>query len=123
MSNYRELAATDEQGGGEEAADKRPRAQTCTSHCSELTGCGQHFHGLAAYDRHLQRIPESEEGETRRYRLEHLTGEEAGLDAWTTTGRCDLTPGSDEPVEPVTIWQMPGTAERLAKAGFGGDDR
>jgi hypothetical protein len=95
---------------GEETG--RVRAQTCTDHCS---ACGAHFHGLAAFDKHLKRVNESAKGERPYYELEHLSGEDAGLHAWTTSGRCDFAGNG----MPVTIWQMPGSAERMAAAGFG----
>lgn len=92
------------------------RRQTCTHCCSELGGCGQHFHGLGAFDAHLQRVHEGlNRWDARTYELEHLPGQKAGLEAWTEDGWCDL--GAKDQ-HPVTIWHLPLTEarqEQLAK--------
>jgi hypothetical protein len=85
--------------------------QTCTDHCSK---CGQHFHGLHAFDAHLRRVNEGTNYlGARSYDLDHVVGSTVGLQPWTTTSHCDFT-GQTE----VTVWQrIPGAgdAARLAK--------
>lgn len=84
--------------------------QTCTDHCSK---CGQHFHGLGAFDRHLRRVAEGTNAlGARTYELDHVVGPGVGLHPWTTTGHCDLTGKSG-----VTVWQRihgSGDLNRLA---------
>jgi hypothetical protein len=87
--------------------------QTCTDHCSS---CGQHFHGLGAFDAHLQRFGEGlNERGTRSYHLRHLEGTDAKLEAWTTEGVCEMS----KPTEVgVTVWRRPLSEkerERLAQ--------
>jgi hypothetical protein len=103
-------------------AEVKVRRQTCTDHCS---ACGRHFHGLAAFDAHLHRVGEGINAHgARTYELEHLDGGEAGLEAWTTSGDCDLaTPEQSG----ITVWRLPMSEkdrERLAKlAGKAGSGR
>lgn len=90
-------------------SEPRTYAQTCTDHCSS---CGEHFHGLGAFDRHLRRSSQRLNGYgAPEYNLDHVVGAEVGLQAWTTTGRCDLT---GERQEPVTVWQVIPSAQALA---------
>ncbi len=90
-----------------------PKRQTCTDHCS---GCGRHFHGLAAFDAHLLRVNEGLNAQgARSYELEHQDGAAAGLEEWTAEGWCELA--ATEPQHPVTIWRRPQTeAERVRLA-------
>lgn len=95
------------------------RRQTCTDHCAT---CNQHFHGLKAFDAHL-----NDNGE----RVECCEGWVAiiidrqqkirpALQQWTTEGWCELQKGcwadgrrvSWE--HPVTIWQVALTDKALA---------
>lgn len=79
--------------------------QTCTDHCSK---CGQHFHGLTAFDAHLRRVNEGvNDHGSRSYDLDHAVGSNVGLQPWTTTGHCDLTDQTG-----VTIWQRIPSAAR-----------
>lgn len=84
--------------------------QTCTYHCSE---CGQHFHGLGAYDAHLVRTP-NRDAPTRSYDLNHEAGLAVGLRPWTRTGTCELT---GQTLEPVLVWQLIPTAEAVQRWG------
>jgi hypothetical protein len=74
--------------------------QTCTDHCD----CGQHFHGLKAFDAHFVRLPKRNKWGSKDYDLIHLPGQEVeGLQAWTEDGWCDLC---DPTEHPVTVWQV-----------------
>ena len=98
--------------------ERKPPRPTCTDHC---TGCGRHFHGLAAFDRHrvdghctdpVGLLMRSKGGDER-----------PSLQQWTPDGYCDKERGCWEEgkrvryVHPVTIWQVATTEEqRLALA-------
>jgi hypothetical protein len=87
-------------------------AQTCTDHCRL---CGQHFHGIGAYDLHRVGDVAIREGPGRRRCVqggEVRNGRgQAALRIWTTTGVCTL--GATPREEGVTIWQDAAGAERM----------
>ena len=67
--------------------------------------CGQHFHGMGAFDAHLERINEGKNRwAARAYELKHLVGPDAGLEPYTESGTCAL---SYPAVDGVTIWRKP----------------
>lgn len=90
----------------------KERRQTCTDHCST---CGQHFHGLKAFDIHQRNgMCSYQAGEPGRQ----------AISVWTEDGSCSKVKGCWENGQlvrweyPVTIWQMTpreGDAERLLK--------
>jgi hypothetical protein len=98
--------------------------QFCSDHCM---GCGQHFHGIAAFDRHRMGgtcaedcdvvVVPSRDGGSRK-----------ALQAWTNEGYCRIAPGCWENGRsvhinyPVTVWQAyqtPEQRERLASLNRG----
>ena len=79
----------------------------CTDHCV----CGQHFHGLGAFDAHRREGYCKDASEA----LYSGRGERSGqpvLQSWTESGLCDKSPGcyADgkrlDYVYGVTIWQI-----------------
>jgi hypothetical protein len=98
------------------ATETKERRRTCIDHCA---GCGQHFHGLGAFDAHRK-------GGYCHDPLEVLYGPDSKrsgqpvLQAWTTDGYCDKERGCwidgkrDHYVEGVTIWQIASTPEQAA---------
>ncbi len=81
--------------------------QTCTDHC---TACGQHFHGLKAFEYHQQGGQCNSPGLVVAKR-----GKREGqplLQLWTATGSCNKELGCWvngkilKWIEPVTIWQV-----------------
>ncbi len=93
--------------------------QTCTDHC---TGCGEHFHGLGAFDLHrrggecLEPMAVLGTEGTKR-EGDHL------LQIWTREGSCDKGRGCWDNGKrvrwdkPVTVWQVAVTEvqrERLS---------
>ena len=72
---------------------KQPR-QTCTAHCS---ACGNHFHGVSAFDAHRRA------GDCVAPAIAMSTEGRVLLQIWTNDGVCTLENG---PVrEHVTVWQ------------------
>lgn len=102
----------------EERATPRP---TCTDHCAR---CGQHFHGLGAFDAHRQ------DGVCVEPAVEALRRSKDGferpaLQVWTAEGWCKLWGGcyengrfiEDKQQHPVVIYQVATTeAQREALA-------
>lgn len=96
--------------------------QTCTDHCR---GCGEHFHGLGAFDLH-RRGGECHNPETV---VGAAGSRKAGiplLQAWTHDGSCDKENGCWQDgkrvkwEEGVTVWQVAvseAQRERLRELG------
>jgi len=89
------------------------RRQTCTDHCC---GCGQHFHGLTAFDAHRVDGICREAGEVL-----YGAGKRQGqpiLQVWTDEGCCDKEAGCWSEgkrlryAEGVSIWQIAVTTEQ-----------
>ena len=92
------------------------KRQTCTDHA---TCCGQHFHGLGAFDAH-RAGGICRDADDATYR----TGKRIGtsmLQSWTDDGYCDKLPGcwaDGKRVKyehPVTIWQIATTEEQRSR--------
>jgi hypothetical protein len=93
---------------------RKERSITCTYHCS---GCGRHFHSLAAFDLHRVGDFASNDPETRR-RCEapiDLVDEhgEMRLTSLTERGLCRSCEAAEAP---VTVWTMKGARERARQA-------
>lgn len=94
------------------------RATTCTYHCS---GCGRHFHSLAAFD--LHRIGDFASGDPDTERrcqspLDALDDSgEMRLVPLTETGLCRAYEAAEAT---VTVWTMRGSLDR-ARATWGAD--
>ena len=90
--------------------------QTCTDHCG---GCGRHFHGLTAFDKHrVDGYCENPSVVVNTKRDGTLT---PALMVWTGQGYCDKTADCwDNGARvkynhPVEVWQVYATAEQKEK--------
>lgn len=63
----------------------------CVNHCA---GCGQHFHSVTLFDRHLDRKHRTGDCLACRRGVPHEYRHRARIDAALVSGTCDL---SDEP--------------------------
>lgn len=90
------------------------KRQTCTDHAA---CCGQHFHGLGAFDAHRKDGICYDASEVV-YGSNSKRAGEPMLQAWTEIGSCDKERGCwvsgkrDHYVEGVTVWQMATTEEQ-----------
>lgn len=90
--------------------------QTCTDHA---TCCGQHFHGLGAFDAHRAGGICRDAGDVT-YRTGKRTGENV-LQVWTDDGYCDKMRGCwvdgkrVQHEHPVTVWQIATTDEQRSR--------
>lgn len=99
------------------ATEAKERRRTCTDHA---VCCGQHFHGLAAFDAHRKDGICRDASEVL-YGVNSKRYGEPVLQAWTASGSCALETGCyvdgklDHYVEGVTIWQIAPTPEQAAR--------
>ncbi len=86
--------------------------RTCTDHCSEIGGCGRHFHGTGAFDLHRTDGSCLDPADV-------LVKGRPVLRAWATDGYCDKMAGCWSNGirlhynHPVTIWQVVPSAKQL----------
>jgi hypothetical protein len=100
--------------------------KTCTAHCA---GCGEHFHGLTAFDAH-RADGECQNPATVSYGAKARKSGQLILQPYSTHGFCDKEPGcwvNGKRVkysQEVTIWQVAMSDEEREKlrAAFSKDE-